>query len=439
MQSFTRNLAISVCCSLVWFANGAARAVPIVDGSLQLRLDAKTVTETAGQVSQWDDLSPSGANSFEQTAAGLQPVRTLGVVNGQPTITFTSDRLDAVAGHTLNSAGSLPFTFFAVGANATDSRGLFDSAPSLPDVFRFNGTNQIELWNQSPALSVSPDTSGIVYSVRASLPANRLLEVREFRSASAASNSAAGNANQVVFANPDLGTINGGGTAFYAGGISEVLYYNTFLSDAARNLTENYLAARYDRSLLASNDLYAGRTAGNGNYDFDVIGIGRESNGAVTASPANEGGALLLSEANSSLDNGDYLVGGNNGAAHGLIPFGEFERWSRAFYLDKTGNLDATLTFDFSEAGLAVPSLTSDTIFQLLFSTDGLNFDALGIAGTLAGDQVSFLVSNTLLQDGYYTLAITFVPEPNSLLLMLGVLGCGVLRRRKDRVAKQQA
>jgi hypothetical protein len=433
-SALVRRLLVSVCCLLVWSATGMALAVPVVNGSLQIRLDAKTVTEIAGQVAVWNDLSPSGLNSFGQAAPGLQPVRATGVVNGQPAVNFTSDQLNAVAGHTLNSASALPFTFFAVGTGATNSVGLFDSAPAQPNVFRFYNANQIELWSSNPVLGVTPDTAGIVYSVRASLPANRQLEVREFRSASAASNSASGvDASPVVFGNPALGSINGGGAGFYAGGIAEVLYYNTLLSDAARNLTENYLAARYDRTLLVSNDFYAGRTAGNGNYDFDVIGIGKESNGAVIASPANEGGALLLNEANGSLDNGDYLLAGNNGTTHALTPFGDGERWSRAYYLDKTGSLDATLTFDFSEAGLAFPTPpVGYTVFDLLYSSDGTNFGALGIPGTSAGNQVSFLLSNAQLQDGFYTLAFTNVaPEPSTAMLFsLGSLF--LVRRRRN-------
>jgi hypothetical protein len=199
-SALVRRLTVSVCCLLAWSAARVALAVPVVNGNLQIRLDAKTVTEVAGQVSVWNDLSPSGLNSFGQAAAGLQPVRATGVVNGQPAVNFTSDQLNAVAGHTLNSGSALPFTFFAVGTGATNSVGLFDSAPAQPNVFRFYNTNQIELWSNNPVLGVTPDTSGIVYSVRASLPANRQLEVREFRGATAASNSALGvNASPVVF------------------------------------------------------------------------------------------------------------------------------------------------------------------------------------------------------------------------------------------------
>ena len=233
------------------------------------------------------------------------------------------------------------------------------------------------------------------------------------------------------------------GAKAFEGYVAEILVYNRALNNAERLIVGNHLSSKYNtgstaiglNETLGATDRYAGDLDTNGDYDQDVFGIGRHATGDVVTTLA--GGGLTLTESGGTLGNDEWLFAGHNTPTNSLVPYGDFQRWDRDFYLDKTGSLDATLTFDFSDAGLA-PPLGSNSIFQLLYSTDGLNFSELGVAGVLAGDQVTFLLSNTLLQNGYYTLAITFAPEPNSMLIMLGVLGCGILRRKKQLLAENR-
>ena len=178
---------------------------------------------------------------------------------------------------------------------------------------------------------------------------------------------------------------------------------------------------------MSANDHYAGDTALKGDYDRNVFGIGRESDGSLSATPFVDG--LSLTALNSSLDVGDYLLAGNkvetNSFTSADLPAGTGGRWSRVWYLDKTNSVDARLTFDFSEGGLAFPT---GATFRLLYSpTNSFAFADLGLNPTVLGDQISFDLLNANLLNGYYTLEE--VPEP-SLILLLGLGGLISWRRR---------
>lgn len=80
----------------------------------------------------------------------------------------------------------------------------------------------------------------------------------------------------------------------------------------------------------------------------------------------------------------------------------DMARWNRIWYLDKTGTVDASLTFDFSDAGLGAPAKTA---YALLFSTDKTFSSFSRLANvSKSGDQVSFNLTDAQLKVGYYTI-----------------------------------
>ena len=133
--------------------------------------------------------------------------------------------------------------------------------------------------------------------------------------------------------------------------------------------------------------------------------------GAMVAS-AGSNGFGIEQTAGASMSN--YLTAGYKQVANSLVntdlPAGVDSRWDRAWYVDKTGTMNATLAFDFSDAGLSLPASTLG--YQLLYSPNN-NFEAsnssftpLSIAPTVVGDTVTFSVPNASLNDGYYTLGL---------------------------------
>lgn len=242
--------------------------------------------------------------------------------------------------------------------------------------------------------------------------------------------------NTVVSAQLNIGNRSTSPTIGFIGGIAELMAYDSALGSAQVNIVNNYLSAKYATPLSVALNFYDGDSNANGDYDFDVFGIGREADGAVTSGTYGTG--LTLAEANSSLSNGDYLLAGRTlTAPNGLVSTDlagtdSQQRLGRVWALDKTGTLDATITFNLADLGVSLPGGEN---FSLLYR-NGIsgNFTDLGLLETVAGTNVSFTVLNASLLDGFYTLGITPpAPEPNSMLLMLGVLGCSAVRRKKSR------
>jgi fibronectin-binding autotransporter adhesin len=113
-------------------------------------------------------------------------------------------------------------------------------------------------------------------------------------------------------------------------------------------------------------------------------------------------------------DHDDYIMAGHRTATNSLVatdvPLGVQSRWDRVWYADVTGSLDATLAFDFSDAGLAPPAPSKS--FALLYSDNNSfesvesPFQIVSAMPAVSGDTVTFNVSATQLVDGYYTLGV---------------------------------
>ena len=69
--------------------------------------------------------------------------------------------------------------------------------------------------------------------------------VTYYKNGTQISANTASNSNVVTWANPEIGSINNGDTAYYTGDIAEILIYNSVLGDSDRETTEAYLMDKY--------------------------------------------------------------------------------------------------------------------------------------------------------------------------------------------------
>ncbi len=202
---------------------------------------------------------------------------------------------------------------------------------------------------------------------------------------------------------------------YFTAEVSEFISYSMELNGAEKEIVQQYLSAKYDIA-LAGTDYYAGHDA---SFVVGIQGIGT-SNGTLPEShvESNASGGLTITMANGSFENAnEYLFSGNDGTTGGTstdnltsVPSVE-QRMSKVWYLDKTGIIDAELTFNIQES-VGTTSFPEGDGYVLLYSpTFPLDFQDYtadhSITATVGNQNVSFTVPDAQLLDGYYTVGTT--------------------------------
>ena len=414
-----------------------------------LKADAGMTTDENGHVSAWADQTSRG-NSFRQDNVNKQPsLQATGFgANSLPALRFDGDHSDPdgdgplVRGDNADklvlSNSTTPRTVFIVN-QTLEHRGLDGIWGRQGDDFGLRrDPNSSAGWqdpgnenNFNNASSTAVPQAGRTY-------VNGNLGGSGAPQGSAGILTVIGNTaalqvrGKATFAMTGLGDYfhlaQAHGSRAWKGDIAEVIVYDRELNLAERSIVENALSAKYGIALSAG-DHYLGDEPTKGNYDLDVFGIGCEDAANVLYNTGSAGLGIMAMLG--TFDTGEWVLAGHRTPTNSLVPEADGRRWDRVWYLDATGNVDVSLTFDFSDAGLSAEGL--DQPLALLYSpTNDFQFTCLTRSGIRNGDQISFLVSGSTLADGYYTLGV--LPEPSTIvLLILGVVGLAVSRQRIRR------
>jgi len=217
------------------------------------------------------------------------------------------------------------------------------------------------------------------------------------------------------------------------GDIAEVVAFNAPLNSAQRLIVNNYLAAKYART-LSSGDVYVQDNAGNGNYDHDVAGIGRVD-GSNTQTDSRGSGILQIGKAGyGGLGDDEFLLWGHDNATLGAygstdFPVGLQGRLHRVWRVSEVnssgaavnvGNTD--ITFDLAGLGTVTASdlrLLVDTDGDGVFADEPPISGATNVSGTL----YRFSNSNALQDGRRFTLGtinMSGTPLPVELLSFEG-------------------
>ncbi len=378
-----------------------------------VKADAGTSTTTNNTgIQTWTDQSGNSLDATQGTATN-QPTYLTNQINGLPVLSFDST-------DDLLSTGTLPADFATTDVSMyivalTDAAENTSPIVANPDntSSRFNihipwGDNLIYFdhgdISSGGRLTTNFGTLGQFQTYHFQTISGT--EQRIYQDGSQLATDANASSFDPTGKILDIGFYSSTGT-YWGGDIAEVLVYNSALNTAERIIVDNYLSAKYN--LTTATDNYAGDTAANGDYDFNVAGIGQETDGNSTTATSVD---LIIANNSYLLDDGDYLLLGHNQATNSTvttdIPTGTDNRWNRVWYLDKTDAAGTTggtvdFTFDFSTELGATPSGNYGLLYRT--GTTGNFAFVTTPTATISGNQVVFTgVDTTNISDGYYTL-----------------------------------
>lgn len=190
--------------------------------------------------------------------------------------------------------------------------------------------------------------------------------------------------------------------AFFEGGISEIIMFKGELDSTQMIIVENYLHAKYNTSLQEDWIRYSDNI-----YINDVVGIGAETGNDVH--PKSTTSALTIEGLNESIGAGEYLMAGHDNIDYDVttddVPQG-YERWTRTWKFEKTGELDVKLTFNFSESGIKMDNQAIPK-YRVLYREEATGeFTALSAVPSKLFNSLVFEIGNEELKTGHYTIGL---------------------------------
>lgn len=408
--------------------------------SMGLWLDANEITNLndGNEVTSWRDLSGNGNHAVTPDPGANTPEfnNSTNTINGYPVVYFDgnntelkvpdSDELDGTSGLYLLAVAKVyqgPDDVRAiVGKRRTYGSNLDEYAYNL---FYWTGNNlYLDVNSNDERFHTSTSYNyGITRIQGFEFDGSRAQNQRSHIIVNNAVVQTGSNDASTINNSPRdliIGTMNHGYNKYTEMDLAELIIFQRALTDAEENIVNNALSAKYALS-LDSEDLYDGDDASNGDFDHDVIGIGKEADGSHSSSAK----AGLQITVNTGMDqNGDYLFGGHNSLSNSLIDndpdmaaAGVDKRWERIWYFNKPDAATAMtndLSFDFSDAGLNTTITGADVNSFKLLTRSGTGSWAVvaHAASSFSGDVVGF--DNVNITDGnQYTLGLVD-PDDNT-------------------------
>lgn len=379
-----------------------------------------TLAASGEDVQQWNDQSGNSKDAI-QSVAEYRPNYQSGVLNGFPAIRFTATNADRLLSTTVSTGNAASVWVVAQYSSLTTGRsGIIQAAPAG---LAFSGDEfdkVIGLWVESTdsragGQGVQSDLTVKSLSQTTTLSANTSYLFNNLYDGNSSINQFinGGTAGSVSYDGTlsdwsDFG-IGAQGTESWNGDIAEVIVYASALNDTQKVIIDNYLSAKYDIPLNA-HDYYSQDNTINGDYDFDVAGIGQLISSSAHAD-AQGGMVRILNPLGLTINDTEfYLWGHDNAPARASnttdIPTGEEgveARLERVWRGSESGTiLEFDIRFDLSGLGPVTPS---DLRLLIDTNNNGAFDDETSLGGgvvkgaTLVGDNVYEFSSVTSLNN----------------------------------------
>jgi hypothetical protein len=375
-------------------------------------------------VQRWNDQSGNNNNALQNTA-GNRPIFRTGQDNNLAALEFTGNLfIDAPS---LGIPGTGGFTYLMVFKDTQTGLGAINDGSGHFILDRTAATNDLislkpvtgsfyafqKRDNGGGGLGGPISTTAInTNSKWIEMVRNRGTNYRLYYNGAQESSVADADGN-LIPPTPRIGrhatTTNGGLRGF----INEFFIYNSVLNNAQRILINNYVSAKYAIT-LGVDDLYTMDTPANGNFDFDVAGVGQASDGSNHRDAKGSGVVRMWNPSN--LTNGEFLIWGHNNLnfsggntnVDGVIIQ---ERLTRVWRVSEVGDV-GTVSLSVDLSGTLGTAIGSN--LRLLIDRDGDGFadnDVTPVAGSFSGTVVTF--SGINLQNGdRFTIGNTDLSNP---------------------------
>ncbi len=384
------------------------------------------ITQSGGAVSQWNDQSGNANHAYlPGTIPTAKPAFVANSVNGYPSLDFdgTDDQL------WVNDAASLDLTqwhfFIVVTADLQKDYNAWmvkgDDSDENWEMLSYNDGNIHAPVKWTDGTRTFPSSAGGQVTTTS-------FDVIEYSYSAAVGRDVYKNATSIISDNESKTPKVNNLPLYIAnersttgrnvnGDIAEVIAFNAPLNSAQRIIVNNYLAAKYGRT-LGTNDIYVQDNATNGNYDHDVAGIGRVNNTNQQTDSRGSGIVQISKASYGGLGNDEFLLWGHDNGeldAWGVTDFppsaqGRIARVWRVSEVSSSGTAvdvgNVDITFDL--AGMGTVN-TSDLCLLVDTDGDGLFADETPIAGATNPSGTLYRFSNTgVLSNGRrFTLGTT--------------------------------
>ena len=285
---------------------------------LWLRADDLNLSDGAS-VTTWTDASGNGLTATASGGAGTEPTFNTNDINTSlPSISFDGGDFLNLGSANLNyTPGTDSWSFFLVFnvQGATPQGTFFSKATSGTRHYQYTiddnaGTSRFTAFigGNSDVGSITSTGAWFVssHTNNATQKDSWTNEGVNF-AAQGVGTDQVPTADVLIGARRDTGPTTGTGFLL-TGSIAEIAMYDSEATEAQRIIITNYLAAKYNISLTA-NDVYDMDENLNGDFDFEVAGIGQASDGTNHLDAI--GGVVRMWNP-TALDNNEFLMWGHD-------------------------------------------------------------------------------------------------------------------------------
>ncbi|MFA7272784.1 MAG: T9SS type A sorting domain-containing protein [Crocinitomicaceae bacterium] len=373
-------------------------------------------------VSQWRDYSGTNYH-FSNTGVNRPTYRLAG---GIPSVYFNASLANAqYLDNSVTGSYSNASAFFACnGVNSGNSNTLLDNTTNSLRFEQYSNTGVIGFTRYGVADYNSSLTSPFGTNSIISFHKTNSNNSIDILSNTSTDNVGIGSSSAGIPID-GLGR-NSSGVDEISGDFYEVIVYNSRINTAQLIIVNNYLSSKY--TIAVPDNIYVQDLPANGNYRYDVAGIGQIDNSNRHDDSQGTGMVRILNPA--GLGDNEFLIWGHNNALAEAsnttdVPATVMARFQRVWRVNEVrtsgsatnvGNID--MQFDLSNLG----SITASDVRLLIdINNNGIFSDDVPISGavlvsgsTYAFNNVSQIVNNRRFTIG--TINSSATPLPIGLL-----------------------